>query len=90
VRGSMAACLRRPQGYSCLVVSREHTRHFDREQAIETLTASEETIRLQRVLNEDGEEVRLYCHSAGREAKETAITDRFVKRFERRSHRGGA
>ena len=64
------------------MVSRERSRHFDREQAIETLTASEETIRLQRVLNDDGEEVRLHCHSAGREAKETAITDRFVKRFE--------
>lgn len=69
-------------GYRYLVVSRERTRHFDPEQAIETLTASEETIRLQRVLSEDGEEVRLHCHSAGREAKETAITDRFVKRFE--------
>lgn len=70
------------QGYRYLVVSRERTRHFDPEQAIETLTASEETVRLQRVLSEDGEEVRLHCHSAGREAKETAITERFVKRFE--------
>jgi transposase len=70
------------QEYRYLVVSRQRTRHFDPEQAIETLTASEETIRLQRVLSEDGEEVRLHCHSAGREAKETAITDRFVKRFE--------
>jgi transposase len=70
------------QKYRYLVVSRERTRHFDPEQAIETLTASEETIRLQRVLSEDGEEVRLHCHSAGREAKETAITERFVKRFE--------
>jgi transposase len=70
------------QKYRYLVVSRERTRHFDPEQAIETLTASEETIRLQRVVSEDGEEVRLHCHSAGREAKETAITERFVKRFE--------
>jgi len=64
------------------VVSRERTRHFDPEQAVETLTASEETIRLQRVVSEDGGEVRLHCHSAGREAKETAITGGFVKRFE--------
>ena len=70
------------QGYRYLVVSRERTRHFDPEQAIETLTASQETVRLQRVVSEDGEEVRLHCHSAGREAKETAITERFVKRFE--------
>jgi hypothetical protein len=67
------------QGYRYLVVSRERTRHFDPEQAIETLTASQETIRLQRVVSEDGGEVRLHCHSAGREAKETAITERFPR-----------
>ncbi|HYY01846.1 MAG TPA: IS1634 family transposase [Mycobacterium sp.] len=70
------------QGYRYLVVSRQRTRQFDPEQAVETLTASQETIRLQRVVSEDGGEVRLHCHSAGREAKETAITERFVKRFE--------
>ena len=70
------------QGYRYLVVSRERTRQFDPDQAISTLTASNETVRLQRVPSEDGAEVRLYCHSAGRESKETAITDRFVTRFE--------
>jgi len=70
------------QGYRYLVVSRERGRQFDPAQAVETLTASEQTIRLQRVVSEDGEEVRLHCHSAGREAKETAITERFVKKFE--------
>jgi hypothetical protein len=70
------------EGYRYLVVSRERGRQFDPAQAIETLTASQETIRLQRVLSEDGQEVRLHCHSAGREAKETAITERFTKRFE--------
>jgi hypothetical protein len=68
--------------YRYLVVSRERARQFDPDQAIDTLTASHETIRLQRVLNEDGEEVRLYCHSAGRETKETAIATRFAQRFE--------
>jgi transposase len=68
--------------YRYLVVSRERGRQFDPAQAVEVLTASEETVRLQRVLSEDGQEVRLYCHSAGREAKERAITDRFVARFE--------
>jgi hypothetical protein len=34
------------------------------------------------VLSEDGTEVRLYCHSEGRETKETAIAARFVARFE--------
>ncbi|MFL5287558.1 MAG: IS1634 family transposase [Rhodopila sp.] len=68
--------------YRYLVVSRERGRQFDPAQAVAVLTASEQTVRLQRVVSEDGEEVRLYCHSAGREAKERAITERFVKRFE--------
>jgi transposase len=70
------------QEYHYLVVSRERARQFDPDQAVDTLTASNETIRLQRVLNDDGTEVRLYCHSAGRDTKETAITGRFVTRFE--------
>jgi hypothetical protein len=70
------------QEYRYLVVSRERTRQFDPSQAIGTLTASNETVSLQRVLNEDGTEVRLYCHSEGRQTKETAITGRFVTRFE--------
>jgi hypothetical protein len=68
--------------YRYLVVSRERTRQFDPDQAVQTLTASNQTVRLQRVLSEDGAEVRLYCHSEGREAKETAITGRFVTSFE--------
>ena len=70
------------QGHRYLVVSRERTRQFDPDQAVQTLTASNETIRLQRVLSEEASEVRLYCHSEGREAKETAITGRFVASFE--------
>ena len=70
------------QEYRYLVVSRERGRQFDPDQAIDTLTASNETVRLQRVLSEDGTEVRLYCHSTGRDAKETAIAGRFVTRFE--------
>ncbi len=60
------------QKYRYLVVSRERSRQFDPDQAINTLTASNETIRLQRVMNGDSTEVRLYCHSSGRETKETA------------------
>ena len=65
-----------------LVVSRERGRQFDESQAIETTTASEETIRIQRVLSDDGTEVRLYCHSEKRREKETAMTKRFSERFE--------
>jgi hypothetical protein len=64
------------------VVSRERGRQFDPSQAIDTLTASNETVRPQRVLSEDGTEVRLYCHSEGRETKEAAIAARFVTSFE--------
>lgn len=70
------------QKYRYLVVSRERGRQFDPGPAVDTLTASNQTVRLQRVLSEDGTEVRLYCHSAGREAKETAITARFATNFE--------
>jgi hypothetical protein len=70
------------QEYRYLVVSRERGRQFDPDKAVDTLTASNETIQLQRVLNDDGTEVRLYCHSAGRDTKETAISGRFVTRFE--------
>jgi transposase len=70
------------QEYRYLVVSRERGRRFDPELAVNTLTASNETVRLQRVPSDDGTEVRLYCHSEGRETKETAISARFVTSFE--------
>jgi hypothetical protein len=79
----------REQGYRYLAVSRERSRQFDPDQAIEVLTKSQETVQLQRVLDNDGAEVRLYCHSAGRPStrgrghtKETAINARLVKPFE--------
>lgn len=72
----------RQNGYRYLVMSRERTRQFDPEQAVEILTSGAATIKLQRVVDEDGKEVRLYCHSEARQLKETAITNRFVKSFE--------
>ncbi|MDF1581045.1 MAG: hypothetical protein P1P74_09750 [Desulfuromonadales bacterium] len=44
-------------------------------QAVETTMASEQTIRIQRVLSEGGTEVRLYCHSPERQEKETAMAE---------------
>ena len=70
------------QGYRYLVVSRERSRQFDPDQAVEIKTAAQQTVSLQRVLSADAKEVRLYCHSAQRQTKETALSDRFVKRFE--------
>lgn len=69
--------------YRYLVVNREHSRQFDNNQpVVTTTTASKEIIRMQRVLSDDGKEVRLYCHSEKREEKENAISDCFSKRFE--------
>ena len=84
-RGIATAANRRwlvDQGYRYLVVRRGGSRQFDPEQAVAIATAGGDTVRAQRVLSEAGTEVRLYCHSPGREQKESAINDRFLARFE--------
>jgi len=68
--------------YRYLVVSRERNRQFDAEQAVDVVTASKSTVHIQRVVSEDGSEVRLFCHSEERQEKENAITQRFTKIFE--------
>ncbi len=68
--------------YRYLVVSRERTRQFDQAQSVDVTTASDQTVQLQRVVSDDGSEVRLYCHSEARQEKETAMTDRFSQTFE--------
>jgi len=68
--------------YRYLVVSRERRRRFDAEQAVAVTTASDRTVDIQRVLSEDGMEIRLYCHSEERQEKEMAMTKRFTERFE--------
>lgn len=70
-------------GYRYLVVSRERERHFDEAAADSIAGAGGESIRLVRELSEDGQEVRLYCHSVGRALKETGIMVRFCERFEK-------
>ena len=69
-------------GYRYLVVSRERERRFDAAGARTLLSAGEETIQVVRELSADGQEVRLHCHSAGREMKESGIMARFCARFE--------
>lgn len=69
-------------GYRYLVVRRGGARQFDEVRAVTIETAGGEPIRLQKEMGEDGKEVRLHCHSAGREAKETAMVARFAGRFE--------
>lgn len=70
------------KGYRYLVVRRGGVRQFEATDAISIETAGGETVRLQKEVCEDGKEVLLHCHSAGREAKETAMTARFTQRFE--------
>lgn len=68
--------------YRYLVVSRERYRYFDSDEAVETTSTCGQTIRIQRVFNEEGTEVRLYCHSQQRQEKEMAMAQRFADRFE--------
>ena len=70
------------QGYRYLVVRRGGARQFEEAKAVTIETAGGDPIRLQREVSEDGKEVRLYCYSAGREAKETAMVARFAQGFE--------
>jgi transposase len=69
-------------GYRYLVVSRERERRFDADEATTLVSAGEEAIQVVRELSEDGQEVRLHCHSPGREMKESGIMARFCARFE--------
>ena len=45
-------------------------------------TASSHGVHLHKVLSEDAQEVRLYCFSEERAAKERGIVERFAKRFD--------
>lgn len=70
------------QGYRYLVVRRGGVRQFDDTRSVAIETAGGETIRFQKEFSEDGAEVRLYCHSIEREAKESAMMAQFSQRFE--------
>ncbi len=70
------------QGYRYLVVRRGGTRQFDADAAVSIETAGGETVHLQKESSADGQEVLLYCHSEGREVKETAMMARFTQAFE--------
>jgi transposase len=72
----------RQKGYRYLVVSRERARRFDPQNARTLENASGERLQLEKRLSEDGQEVRLYCHSERRAKKEEGINERFAQRFE--------
>jgi transposase len=60
------------QGYHYLVVSKLRERQFDPALATEVQSAGQVTIKIQRVLDEQGHAL-LYCHSPAREQKDRAI-----------------
>jgi len=62
----------RAQGYHYVVVSRLRERQFDPALATEVQSAGDVTIKIQRVLDEQGHAL-LYCHSPAREQKDRAI-----------------
>ena len=68
--------------YRYLVVSRERKRQFEQEAATPVSTASGQTVHIQKVVSEDGQEARLYCFSEERQKKESSMTARFCKTFE--------
>ena len=62
----------RAEGHDYVVVSRLRERQFDPEGATEVRSAGNVTIKIQRVLDEQGHAL-LYCHSPAREQKDRAI-----------------
>ena len=71
----------RAQGYHYVVVSRLRERQFDPALATEVQTAGDATIKIQRVIDEQGHAL-LYCHSPAREQKDRAIDDTKAAGFE--------
>ena len=70
------------RGYRYLVVSRKRSRHLEAAHAITIETASQETVQIQKVWSDNGQEVQLHCYSTGRQAKEAAIARRLCARLE--------
>ncbi|MDZ4202002.1 MAG: IS1634 family transposase [Gallionella sp.] len=69
------------KGYRYLVMSREALRIAPEGETTLT-TAGGDTLKVMKVLDAAAGEVRLYCHSPGREKKELGITQRFCEAFE--------
>lgn len=65
----------RAHDFRYLVVSRKRKRCFDPDAAVTVKETPGQQVKVQRVVNDDGE-VELYCHSVAREAKEQAMQDR--------------
>ena len=71
------------QGHGYVVVSRKRHREFDETLAQTVKQTDSNTVSVQRVECDDGDEVELYCHSQRREPKETRIQTQSDQRFEK-------
>lgn len=71
----------REQGYPYIVVSRKRHLEFHEDKAVIVKAGENDAVRAMRIERDDGE-IELYCHSERREAKESAINERFSTRFE--------
>jgi len=72
----------RESGYPYLVVSRKRHREFNEDASVVVKRDDACTVRVQKVFDEQTQEMLLYCHSTMREKKDQAIGDRFSGRFE--------
>jgi transposase len=68
--------------YPYIVVSRKRHRQFDEDNAVVVKQDKNCTVKAQKVIDPENNEVLLYCHSTQREKKEQGIKDRFTTRFE--------
>ena len=68
--------------YHYVVVSREKVRTFDMDKAQTILTAQGHELKIYSEPIKAKSETRLYCYSPGRYAKEHAITESFIQKFE--------
>ena len=71
----------RAEGHDYVVVSRLRERQFDPEGATEVRSAGNVTIKIERVIDEQGHAL-LYCHSPAREQKDRAIDSAKAAGFE--------
>jgi len=69
-------------GYPYIVVSRKRHRQFNEDEAIVVKQDKNCTVKAQKVIDSENDEVLLYCHSTQREKKERAINNRFIVRYE--------
>lgn len=68
--------------YPYIVVSRKRHRQFNEDEAVVVKQDRDCTVKAQKVIDLENNEVLLYCHSTQREKKEQSINDRFTVNFE--------